>query len=146
VSYQLSPHGLVSFRLGAYDPTQALVIDPVVTVASYLPGTDLTSITATETDSAGNLFILGTAKDQVSIVELNQSSSAIVFYTHIGTLNANVNSSTPTALALDQNDSVFATGFTNDAGFPFTADLTTCGTSCIVAEGFVTKLDSSGAL
>jgi Cep192 domain 4/Beta-propeller repeat len=146
VSYQLSPHGLVSFRLGAYDPTQALVIDPVVTVASYLPGTDLTSITATETDSAGNLFILGTAKYQVSIVELNQSSSAIVFYTHIGTLNANVNSSTPTALALDQNDSVFATGFTNDAGFPFTADLTTCGTSCIVAEGFVTKLDSSGAL
>lgn len=38
VSYALNSTGQVSFVLGAYDPSQPLVIDPILSYGSYLGG------------------------------------------------------------------------------------------------------------
>jgi uncharacterized protein (TIGR03437 family) len=52
--------GVVTFDLGPYDRTRALVIDPVLTYATYLGGSGADSATAVAVDSAGNVILAGT--------------------------------------------------------------------------------------
>ena len=52
--------GVVSFDLGPYDRRRALVIDPVLTYATYVGGSGADSATAVAVDSAGNTILAGT--------------------------------------------------------------------------------------
>ena len=59
VSFLLAPDGRVSFRVGAYDHSRPLVIDPVLTFSTYLDGSTTDNITAVTTDSSGNIYVTG---------------------------------------------------------------------------------------
>lgn len=52
--------GVVSFELGPYDRTRALVIDPILSYATYMGGSGGDSATAVAVDSAGNTILAGT--------------------------------------------------------------------------------------
>src|SRR3569833_1024061 len=52
-------HGAVHFKLGTYDHTLPVVIDPVYVFSSYLGGTGGDFATAVTTDSAGNVLVTG---------------------------------------------------------------------------------------
>jgi hypothetical protein len=56
----LYPHGEYGFKIGSYDRTQPLVIDPIVVQATYLGGSRTDSITAMAVDQAGNIYLTGT--------------------------------------------------------------------------------------
>ena len=56
--FVLAENGDISFAVGAYDSSEALVIDPLV-FSTYLDGTNFDTITATTTDSAGNVYAAG---------------------------------------------------------------------------------------
>ncbi len=66
--YALDAEGRVRLRLGAYDRTRRLVIDPVITYATYLGGTgDEAQIyfdgeVHLARDGAGNLYVTGTTR------------------------------------------------------------------------------------
>ena len=51
--------GAVHFKLGMYDHSRPLVIDPVYVFSSYLGGTGGDFATAVTTDSAGNILVTG---------------------------------------------------------------------------------------
>lgn len=58
-AFNLSSKGDISFRIGAYDHTQPLVIDPVLIFSTYLDGTHQDSSTSVTTDSSGNIYVAG---------------------------------------------------------------------------------------
>ncbi len=49
----------VEFALGAYDRNRDLVIDPAMTYASYLGGSDNEASRGVAVDSAGNIYVTG---------------------------------------------------------------------------------------
>ncbi|MBM3755247.1 MAG: hypothetical protein FJW38_14845, partial [Acidobacteria bacterium] len=49
----------VSFSLGAYDPSQTLVIDPILQYSTFLGGSGVDSANAVAVDSAGQTWIAG---------------------------------------------------------------------------------------
>ncbi len=56
---QLGDDGTVRFKLGNYDRSSDLVIDPVYVFSSYLGGTGGDIATGVATDSAGNILVTG---------------------------------------------------------------------------------------
>jgi hypothetical protein len=66
--YALDAEGEVRLRLGAYDRSRRLVIDPVITYATYLGGTgdeaqvNFDGEVRLARDAAGNLYVTGTTR------------------------------------------------------------------------------------
>ena len=55
--YALDAHGRVGFRLGTFDRSRDLVIDPVVEWLTYLGGSGIDHIQAIAADTAGNVVV-----------------------------------------------------------------------------------------
>ena len=68
-AYKLGRNGEVGFTLGAYDPSHALVIDPVFSYAGSLGGTRLDVANGVVMDAAGALWITGSAQSQLELPE-----------------------------------------------------------------------------
>ena len=66
--YQIEANRDVTLRLDRYDPSAALVIDPVITFAAYLPGSNNTVGVAFAHDAQGFIYVAGntSATDFVS--------------------------------------------------------------------------------
>ncbi|MCF6236213.1 MAG: SBBP repeat-containing protein [Gammaproteobacteria bacterium] len=60
--YLLADNNEVSFLIADYDETRALIIDPVLTYASYLGGADNEEGNDIAVDSDGNTYIIGSTK------------------------------------------------------------------------------------
>jgi hypothetical protein len=152
----------VSFRLGAYDPTLPLVIDPPLIYSTFLGGTgNETPGFAVAVNAAGEIFLTGhtTASgfptttgaydtsyngsgSNVFVTKLNASGSGLVYSTFLGgTGSTNEGKS----IAINGAGEAFIVGYTNSADFPTTAgayDTTFNGTAY---DPFVTKLSANGS-
>src|SRR5580698_10099502 len=99
--FKLENANTVGFEIGAYDPALPLVIDPVISYASYLGGTGLGAVTALALDSSGNLYVAGWTEAvnfpvlspfqgsnaggvDVFVAKLNAAGNALVYATYIG--------------------------------------------------------------
>jgi hypothetical protein len=102
-SFAIDANGDVRFRVGAYDPTRMLVIDPVVSYATYLGGNGFEQGMAIAVDGAGNAYVAGytlssdfptvSAYDRslgksgdvdVFVTKLNAAGTGLVWSTYIG--------------------------------------------------------------
>lgn len=128
VSYAVVGKGEARLRVGAYDKSRELVIDPVVTYATYLGGVQRDIANAIVVDGTGNAYITGQTCSptfpgstatitncSAFVTKLNPTGSAIVFSTIIvgnHTLGSN-------AIALDTVGGIYIAGETNsDTGLP----------------------------
>src|SRR5882724_11863607 len=57
--WTLDANSIASFRLGKYDHTQPLVIDPVLMYSSFLGGSQKNAIRKIAIDAAGNAYVAG---------------------------------------------------------------------------------------
>ena len=57
--YVLRASGEVGMRLGAYDRRLPLVIDPVLSYATYIGGTVNDAVTSVKVDASGNIYLAG---------------------------------------------------------------------------------------
>jgi len=102
--YVLEGNCRTSFRLGAYDRSRTLVIDPVLVYSTYAD-----AISGLAVDAAGNAYLVG--GDRVK--KLNPSGSALVYSTFLDVTDAS-------AIAVDRFGNAYVTGTGPSATFPVT--------------------------
>jgi len=61
-AFVINADGSVHFRLGAYDRSRELVIDPVFSFSTYLAGSNYDQAFGLTTDSSGNVYVTGTTE------------------------------------------------------------------------------------
>lgn len=141
------------FRLGAYDKSRPLVIDPVLTFSTYLGGHGNETANAVAVDQNGNVYVAGgtTSTDFPTarhiaycrptdgpnqapcrypfVTKLNPKTSAIVYSTYFVVGDGYVH-----GIALDGLGNAYVTGNT-DTGFD----------AAKTSSAFVAKLDADGS-
>ena len=159
--FRLLSKNLVGFALGEYDRTEELVIDPIV-YATYLGGSSVDSSDDVALDSAGNIYVASHVRSgdflhtetpgpdrlnggDIAVTKFNPSGSTVLYNTYIGGSLSEV----AYAIDVDANGKAFIAGQTDSTNFPMiNARQTSHGinTKPDGLEGFVTKLNASGAI
>ncbi len=153
--YRLLDSHTVAFELGSYDRAKPLVIDPVISYATYLGGSNTGAVTGTAVDSNGNLYLAGwtAALDfptfspvqsanggdvDAFVVKLNSTGTALIYATYIG----GNGDDQAAGIAVDSAGEAYVTGSTNSYNFPLIAPIrTTLGGS---KTAFVLKINNAG--
>ncbi len=144
--YELAMDSSVKLRLGSYDSTATLVIDPVVQFAGVFAGNGQVGADAIRVDAAGNVFMAGTANGDYPVVngnagvgiyvtKLNPAADTILFSTFIQPAGG----SSLAAVAVDAAGNFYLCGNSGGANFPVTTGLGTSG-------GFIMKLAPNGTI
>jgi len=111
----------VRFELGSYDSRRPLVIDPVLTWATYLfPGSSSSAqVSAMALDSSGNTYLAGQALTTTGyyycvIAKLNSSGTSFLTETLIGGAGGD---SVASAIAVDSSGNIYLAGATDSPYF-----------------------------
>jgi hypothetical protein len=150
----------VGFHVVAYNLARTLVIDPVLSYATYLGGSDEELAAGVAIDAAGNAYVTGgtvsadfptspgafqTTKlgfRNAFVTKLNTAGSALVYSTFLG----GSNNDAAAAIAVDASGNAYVTGAADNPDFPTTpgAFQTTPG-AVGEFQAFVTKLNPTGS-
>jgi Beta-propeller repeat len=151
----------VGFTLASYDPARPLIIDPVLTYATYLGGSSRDEGVGIAVDSSGSVIAVGhtfsidfptlnafqeriAGPQNVFLSKLDPTGQALVFSTYIGGNSFDV----ARGVALDPDGNAYITGIANSTNFPTTpgAFMTSCGSPIGCNSPFAAKFDSDGNL
>jgi hypothetical protein len=167
--YVLEAGNRVRFRVEGVDPARSLVIDPMLSFATYLGGTGNEFATAIAVDSAQNVYVAGATSSTdfptttgafqttnkapgspgypasnpssaTFVTKLNPTGTALIYSTYLS--GSAPSYPAGTAMAVDSSGNAYITGSTGGASdFPVTpgAYQTSPG------GGFVSKLNASGS-
>ena len=157
-TFEIDHDGDVRFRVGPYDATRALVIDPVVSYATFLGGSNLEQGMAIAVDASGNAYVAGyTLSTDFPVVggfdrslgkrgdvdafvtKLNAAGTALVWSTYLG---GSTGTDRAVGIAVDASGSVYVTGQTSNSDFPTSATAWQKGTTA--GGGFVAKIVPAG--
>ncbi len=128
--YALDGGDTVRFRVGQYDRSRPLVIDPVLLFAQYLGGSGDDTSYGVRVDAKGNIYLTGYTKStdfparssfqstshggsDMFVMKLN-SSGALLYSTYIG----GSRSDEADAIAVDSAGRAYVAGWTQSADFP----------------------------
>ena len=155
--YILGENGEVGFKLGEYDRSQQLVIDPVLRYSTFLGSQADEVPSAIDIDADGNAYITGYTRSinfptknplqaekhalrTAFVTKLNPDGSDLVFSTYLG---GNIGLSSGTDIAVDEAGNVWVIGSTAAMDFPVVnpLQLAIAGSEDI----FVTKLKGDGS-
>jgi photosystem II stability/assembly factor-like uncharacterized protein len=122
--------GEIQFRIGHYDTSLALVIDPVLSYSTLLGGTQQDEAAGIAVDSAGNAYVTGTTSSpdfplanayqssnpfsMAFVSKLNTSGTGLVYSTFIGGSDG----SQGVAIAVGLDGSAYVAGNTDSTDFP----------------------------
>jgi hypothetical protein len=146
----------VSFALGGYDRSQALIIDPVLSYSTYLGGSGADGACGIAVDAAGNAYITGLAfspdfptanalkprdgpNGNAFVAKLSADGSALVYSTYLGGSRTDIGF----GIAVDSAGDVYLTGKTHSADFPTVNSLQPAIHSS--GNAFVAKLSADGS-
>ena len=153
-AYNLLGNNQVNFSLGYFDPTQPLVIDPVLAYSTYLGGSGNENANRIAVDSTGAAYIIGTTfnnfpttpgafqttpggQSDILVTKVNPEGTALVYSTYIG----GPNNDEGFDIAVDSQGNAYLTGPVNQ-GYP-----TTVGSfqpTANITSAVVTKLNAAG--
>ncbi|CAN5342623.1 hypothetical protein BH09PLA1_BH09PLA1_00580 [soil metagenome] len=158
--FVLGADGAVSFKLGKYDASKALVIDPVLSYSTYLGGTGYDAGLAIAVDAAGSAYVtgqtgtadfptttgafrtdLGGASNAAFITKLNPAGTALVYSSYLG--GGLYSQTVGYGIAVDAGGNAYVTGETGALNFPTTPGAFTSPNTG-GDEAFVTKLNPQG--
>jgi beta-propeller repeat-containing protein len=159
----------VGFKLAAYDASQALVIDPVLSYSTYLGGSGDDGGSGIVVDTAGNAYVTGATSSidfpttagtfqttkgggdnlhsNAFVTKFDPTGSALVYSTYLGGSDPK-GADSGRGIAVDADGNAYVTGATNSIDFPTTAGVfqpTKFGGDNRHDNAFVTKLNPSGS-
>lgn len=134
--YRLLDAHTAGFEIGAYDRTRPLVIDPVISYATYLGGSGLGAVTGVALDAAGDLYATGWTEAlnfptvgavqatnlggvDAFVVKVNPTGSALIYATYIGGMGTDQGA----AIAVDSAGQAHVAGWTASGNFPLASAL-----------------------
>jgi hypothetical protein len=123
--------GTVGFRLGEYDRTLPLRIDPVLSYSTLLGGSGFDSAMALAVDSSGSAYVAGFTDslnfpatnpvqsfngggNDVFVAKLSPGGNALVYCTYLG----GAGDDRASAIAVDAQGSAYIAGSTSSQNFP----------------------------
>jgi uncharacterized protein (TIGR03437 family) len=129
-SYEIKSGHRVGFRVGTYDTTRPLIIDPVLVYSTYLGGNYDDEGLAIAVDAAGSAVVTGTTASvdfpttttpysfptrsfDVFVAKFNPAGSGLVYATYIG---GDRGTDLARSIALDASGSAYVTGETYLSG------------------------------
>ncbi|HEV2418706.1 MAG TPA: SBBP repeat-containing protein [Terriglobia bacterium] len=132
--YAIDGEGKVSVKLGRYDHSKELIIDPALVYSTYLGGSGADAISAIAVDGSGNAYVTGgtgstnfptstpeqkslTGASNAFITELKPDGTGLVFSTYVGGTGYDKG----TGIALDPSGNIYVAGYTSSANFPTTS-------------------------
>ncbi|MDQ2711696.1 MAG: SBBP repeat-containing protein [Acidobacteriota bacterium] len=149
-------NGRIGFKLGDYDHTRTLVIDPVLTYSSYFGGSDDEGMFGIQRDIEGNLYVSGEtsslnfAVDNGAqpvkggdydgfIAKFNRDATRLIYSTYLGGSKYDH----CVGLAVDVLGNAYVAGLTYSPDFPTRNAIQDSLKG--QANGFVARLDPSGS-
>lgn len=143
------------FRVGPYDRSLPLVIDPTITYSTYLGGTGMGAVTGVAADSAGNLYVAGWTEAQnfpivlptqaasgggvdVFVAKLNPAGNTLIYATYFGGRGDD----RAAGVAVDSSGQVRVAGSTNSTNFPLSSAVRSSLGGA--KDAFVTALNANG--
>jgi hypothetical protein len=159
-SYRLSGDRTVGFRLGPYDRSRPLVIDPEVLVYStFLGGLQEDDVSGIAVDPAGSAYVTGSTRSGLTfpvtsgsfdpeygggtdafVTKLTPDGSELVYSTFIGGELTDTGSD----IAIDDAGSAILTGLTTSPDFPLTPNAFDVETE-FDSDAFIVKLSPDGS-
>ena len=145
--YVLQAGNQVRFHIGAYDKTEPLVIDPVLTYSSLI-GSGGDSGSGIAVDGSGNVYLTGVVNRggnfDAFATKINAAGTALVYSIYLGGSYYDGGAS----IAVDSLGNAYLTGATESPDFPRVNQIPgacqgTCGTGHYFAV-FVTKINAAG--
>jgi uncharacterized protein (TIGR03437 family) len=135
--YVLYGGNRVGFRLGEWDRSRPLVVDPVLTYSTYLGGNDWDEVEAVAVDASGNAYLMGQTysvnfptvrpaqgayggqpglftNGDAFITKLSADGTALVYSTFLGGNNSDAG----IGIAVDGSGNAYVTGMTRSPNFP----------------------------
>jgi hypothetical protein len=148
--FALAANRTVRFEVGRYDPTQALIIDPVVVYSSYIGGsTNSTEPNGLAVNAAGEIYLTGgtnslsfpttpgvvfsacpathcaPSPQSAFVTKVAANGESLIYSTYLGGSGSGSGGSGPdygTGIAVDANDEAWVVGSTGSDNFPITRD------------------------
>ncbi|MFX0065050.1 MAG: SBBP repeat-containing protein [Candidatus Hermodarchaeota archaeon] len=146
------------FQIGSFDPTQTLIIDPLLlSFSTYLGGNDYDFASEIAVDNEGNSYITGSVfssnfptvnpfqsthaggSNDVVVAKLNATGNGLVFSTYLGGSSEEFSH----GITVDTDGNCYVTGRTESSDFPTTPNAfnnSLWGSS----DMFVVKLNATG--
>jgi len=148
----------IGFRVGVYDRSEPLVIDPTLSYATYLGGSGDDRAYGVALDASGCAYLLGETSSadfpkvgaaqpgfggytDVFVAKLNAAGTALVYSTYLGGSNRD----SGRGIALDSDGNAYLTGFTYSPNFPVTTGVVQASLPGSVGA-FAAKLSASGSV
>lgn len=158
--FQLKNAHELGFRIGSYDKSEPLIIDPVLSYSTYIAGSQGDLATAIATDQDGSAYVTGLTFSadfplvgawqsnckncqgaaDVFVTKVNPSGTGLVFSTFLGGSNYDQGNS----IAVDSAGNVVVGGNTSSPDFPTKNPLLTAF-PVNQTEGFITSLSADGS-
>ncbi len=158
--YTLLAHNQVGFRLGRYDRTRPLVIDPILVYCTYMGSSGADRVTAMKMGPKGQLYITGSTNTGemqyidgaynnfsagltdifLAIVDTTANGNyALKYFSYLGGSNVDI----PLSLDVDSNGVAYLGGSTTSVDFPMAGTSFQTTGSATVTDGFVAVIDPS---
>src|SRR5438309_3164729 len=150
----------VGFHVGSYDARRPLVIDPTITLATYVGGGGTDQAFAIALDASANVYLAGNTNSadfpttvgafqpalrggvDAFVVKLNSAFTARTYSTYLG---GTTGDDAGRGIAVDATGSAYVTGFTASTDFPTTAGAFQTAFGGGGLDAFVVKLNAAGS-
>ncbi|HMC70143.1 MAG TPA: SBBP repeat-containing protein, partial [Mycobacteriales bacterium] len=150
----------VGFHVGSYDARRPLVIDPTITLATYVGGGGTDQAFAIALDASANVYLTGNTNSadfpttvgafqptprggvDAFVVKLNSTFTARTYSTYLG---GTTGDDAGRGIAVDATGSAYVTGFTASTDFPTTPGAFQTAFGGGGLDAFVVKLNPAGS-
>ncbi|MCT4605980.1 MAG: SBBP repeat-containing protein [Marinisporobacter sp.] len=148
----------ISFQLGKYDHSMALIIDPVLSYSTYLGGKSSNSGNGIAVDSKGNVYVVGKTSStdfpitsnhiqpsyrggssDVFVAKINATGTKLLYATYLGGEGEDEGK----GIAVDSGGNAYVVGNTKSSNFPTQNPIQLSFGG--VRDAFVAKINATGS-